>query len=236
LATGVSPSRAGNRAAAFSRISDAASGRTVQSFLVVLVDGGGSGDDLAVEGGEDEDALGSLRGDGQQDAVEEGPAGQLEDEELALARVDLEGVVADEPGDGVGVQSGSVDRHRAGEAFPVSEVQGQAVGVLVDAGDTGVGADGGAGADGGVGHGEGVGDGVGDGFAGDEERAVLLAHLDGHAVAAGIPGERDDGLAFGGGAGEEFGAAAHHRDVEGVEDGVAQGRGAQDQVGLSSSP
>ncbi len=45
--------------------------------LVFQVDGGGSGDDLAVDGGEDEDALGARCGDGQQDAVEGRPAREV---------------------------------------------------------------------------------------------------------------------------------------------------------------
>ena len=88
--------------------------------------------------------------------VEDGAAGELEDVELALAGVDLEGVVADETGDVVGVQSGAVDGHAAGDAFAVGEVQRQAAGEPVDGFDSGAGADLGAGAHGGVGEGVGV--------------------------------------------------------------------------------
>jgi hypothetical protein len=114
----------------------------------------------------------------------------------------------------------------------VGEVQGQAVGVLVDALDAGVGADGGARADARAGQRQGVGHGIGDRLAGDDQRTVLGPHVDGHAVATGVLGEACDGGPLGVRAGCELGAAVQHRDAECVQDGVAQARGVQDQRGL----
>ena len=51
-----------------------------------------------------------LRRHRQQDPLERLAAGRLEDEELALARVDREALVAGQPGDLVGAQAGAVDR------------------------------------------------------------------------------------------------------------------------------
>ena len=72
----------------------------------------GPADDLAVERREDQHALRPRRGHGQQDRVR---PRRVEDEELALARVDRERAVAGQSGDLVGAEPGAVD-DRAGSA------------------------------------------------------------------------------------------------------------------------
>ena len=84
-------------------------------LLVLLVVGRRAGDHLAVDGREHEHSLRSLGGNRQQDALER--RRRVEDEELALARIDLEGVVARQPRDLVGVEPRAVHRDLRGHGL-----------------------------------------------------------------------------------------------------------------------
>ena len=161
-------------------------------------------------------------GNRQEDPLERA----LEHEELALARVDLEAVVAGQARDLVGEQAGAVHRDPAPHPTDLQAARGPA-----DRGDPLAQPQLGAAVLRRRRQRARVGDRVGHRLARHVERAVRVAlHFD--AVGRGVGGERRDLRALGVVARAQRGAAADHRDAERLEHRVAQLRRAQDQLGL----
>jgi len=87
---GLEALKGGAPSTAFSRISVAASGRTVQSSFASWSTAVGSATPLPSRVGNTRTPLVRGVGTGERDAVEDRPVGQLEDEKLALSGVALE--------------------------------------------------------------------------------------------------------------------------------------------------
>ena len=170
----------------------------------------------------------------QQDPLERLAAGRLEDEELALARVDREALVAGEPRDLVGAQAGAVDRHAAAQHGRRPRCRsGKPVAARARSPSTRrAGAQLGAGRDRGADQRPGVGDRVGDRLARDLERAVV-AERRVDAVAPRAIGQRRDRARLapspGAHAAPRSGSPAR-RAARAPASGAA--RRAQDQLGL----
>ena len=155
----------------------------------------------------------------------------VEHEELALARVDLEAVVARQPGDLVGEQAGAVDRDAAARRRRPRGRRRSGAARSPAPPRPHLGA---AGLRGG-GQRARVGDRVGHRLARDVERAVGCS-CDLDAVGRGVGGERGHLRALGVVARAQRRAAADDRDAERLEHRVAQLRPSAGSARVSSSP
>ena len=157
----------------------------------------------------------------QVDTIERFAAWRVEDEELALTRVDLEALVTGHPRDLVGAEPGAVDRDIAAELLAAGEGQRQARVLLGNALDPGFGSQLGAAAHGRPRQRQGVGDRIGDRLARHLERAVV-AQVDPDAVRTRSLGDAGDGRRVLLVSRRQHGAAMNRGDAELLEHGAAE--------------
>ena len=200
---------------------------------ILLVDRGGPGDHLVVEGREDEDSLRLLAGDGEKDPVES-LTGRLEDKELALAGVDLEGAVAEQRRNRAGPEAGAVDHHPTAHGLAAAGGKDQSLPAAIDACDRKAGLQCGTVAAGGGGQRGREGDRIGDRFAGDLERAVAVEpYVD--PVALGVGRQLRDRLSLRVVVGSHQRPAGENRDAQLGQKLLPQGCGTEDQLRLQLS-
>ena len=198
--------------------------------LVVLIHGGRPRDHLAVDRGEDEHALRALRRLGQQDPLELLACGWVEHQELPLPGIDLERVVARQPGDGVGVKTGAVHHQAGAYALARGALHHETAAITPDGGHPEAGSQLAAVTSGRQRERERVRDRVGDSLSGHLQVAVL-AEQDLDAVAIRVRGQRSDDVAPRV-ARAQARPAAQHRHAKGAEHGISEHRRAQDQLRL----